>query len=247
MASPPSSALAGAAVAAQALADVLAALARSLPTSSAAAGAALVTARRIARFGAPRVSAQADVAQIAVDLVTAVQTLARATAPGDVAQLLYAAATATRACAPASASPALTRYYGLARALCVAMEAACLGEAFVAEARTGFADRQSADAARTRIRTAIDGASDRLADALGQPALILLDTAARQATASLVAEAANLRPVIRVTAGRSFPAAALAWSLYGKPDRAAELIARAGVGTPFFMPASFEALSPEGA
>lgn len=245
MASPPSSALAGAAVAAQALAGVLIALARSVPTTTQAARAALVTGRRIGRFDALRVSSRAEVAAIAAALVTTTQDLARATAAGDVASALYTAAASARACSPVSASPALTREYELARALCLALEIACLGEAFIAEARTGFTDRQSADAARARIRAAYDGASDRVAATLGQATLILLDTAARQASSALVTQAASLKPVIRVTAGRSFPAAALAWSLYADPERAGELMARANVGTPFFMPASFEALSPE--
>lgn len=245
MASPPSSALAGAAVAGGALAGVLTALVRGLPATSDSAKAALVTARRVARFDAPQVSTRSDVARIAVDLIAATQTLARSATPSDVAQLLYTAAAATQACAPASASPALTRAYALARALCAALEVACLGEAFVAEARTGFTDRQSADAARTRIRTSFDAAADRIAAALGQPTLILLDTAARQTSATLVTEAASLKPVIKVTAMASFPAAALAWSLWGDPERAGELLARNRIGTPFFMPASFEALSPE--
>lgn len=245
MASPPSSAIAGAAVAAGALASVLIVLARGLPAASDAAKPTLVTARRIALFDAPRIASRADAAAIARDLITAIQTLARATEPADVAQLLYAAAASTQACAPASASPALTRAYALARALCAAVEVACLGEAFVAEARTGFSDRPSADAARTRIRTAFDEAGDRIADALGQPTLIVLDTAARQTSASLVAEAATLKPVVQVEAAASFPAASLAWALYGDPERAADLLARNKVGTPFYMPASFEALSPE--
>ena len=245
MASPPSSAIAGAAVAAIALGDVVAGLARTLPIPVADAQAALGTCRRIGRIQAPRTTGPADVAALAATLVTTVQALARAGEPGDAAAGLYAAAAATRGCAPASASPALTRAYALARALCVGVEAACLGEAFLAEARTGFADRRAAAAARIRIRDAYVGASDRVAALLGQSALIVLDTAAREASAHLVQEAASLRPVILVQAGRSFPAAALAWSLYGDPERAGELMARNAVGTPFHMAASIEALAPE--
>lgn len=244
MASPPSSAIAGAAVAAMALADVVDGLARTLPVATATAQAARSTCRRIVRLSAPRVAVPGDVAAIAALLVSAVQSLARAGEPADAAAGLYAAATATRACAPTSASPVLTQAYGLARALCLSVEIACLGEAFLAEARTGFADRQSASAARVRIRAAYDGAADRIAAALGQAVLAVLDAAARETSAFLVVEAASLQPVIRVEAARSFPAAALGWSLYADPERAGELMERNRVGTPFHMPATFEAVSP---
>ncbi|MGU3665802.1 hypothetical protein ACLBX9_16610 [Methylobacterium sp. A49B] len=244
MAAPPSSAIAGAAAAAVALSGVVDNLARTLPTPAADAQAARATCRRIARTLAPRVIAPADVATIARSLVGTVQAIARACEPADAAAGLYAAASATQGCAPTSASPILTQAYSLARATCVAVEMACLGEAFVAEAGTGFADQQSAGAARLRIRAAYDGAADRIAAALGQEALAILDTAARETSAYLVQEAATLQPVIRVDAARSFPAAALAWSLYADPERAAELMDRNGVGTPFHMPATIEAVSP---
>ena len=51
--------------------------------------------------------------------------------------------------------------------------------------------------------------------------------------------------LIRAQAGRSFPSTALAWSLYADPTRAPELVARNRVGTPFHMPATFEALAPK--
>ena len=55
------------------------------------------------------------------------------------------------------------------------------------------------------------------------------------------------QPVVRVEASRSFPSTALAWSLYGDPTRAEELVRRARCGTPLFMPATFEAVSPQSA
>jgi len=247
MAAPPSSANAGAAVAAAALAGVVADLARTLPVPGSAKQGALAACRRTTHVLAPRITGPIEVAAIASALVGLVQTLARAAEAADAAPALYAAAIATRSCAPASASPALTRDYALARVLCLSVEMASLGEAFLAEARTGFADRQSASAARQRIRAAFDGVSDRVAAAFGQAALLILDTAARETSAYLVQEAASLQPVVRVAAGRSFPAAALAWSLYADPERAGELIARNAVGTPFHMPATIEAVSPEGA
>lgn len=244
MASPPSSAIAGAAVAAIGLSGILADLARTLPLPAATAQEGISIARRIARVQAPRLVTLSDAAAIASALVSAAQALARDAPPSDASAGLYAAATATRSCAPASASPVLTQAYGLARAVCVGMEAACLGEAFLCEARTEFGDRQAASAARDRITAALDGALDRVADALGQPAAFALTTAAGQCCARLSDLAGSLQPLIRVDAARSFPSTALAWSLYADPTRAPELVARNRVSTPFFCPATFEALAP---
>lgn len=245
MASPPSSALAGAAVSGVALAGVVADLAGSLPVATTSAQAAMVAAREVRLVTAPRIVAVSDVGAVAGSLVAAVQALARSCAPADAASALYVAAAATQACAPTSASPVLTQVYGLARALCLSVEMACLGEAFVAEARTGFADRDAASAARVRVRIAYDGAADRIAALLGEDILAIFGIAAREALAYLVQEAATIQPLIRVQAAKSFPAAALAWSLYADPERAGELMARNDVGTPFHMPAQIEAVSPE--
>lgn len=245
MASPPSSAIAGAAVSAVALADVVAGLARGLPLPAETAQSAISACRRVAVIAAPRLFALANAAAVASDLIATVQSVARDAAPADASAGLYAAAAATRGCAPISASPVLTRAYGLAVAMCVAVEAACLGEAFLCEARTDFGDRQAASAARDRITTALDGAVDRVAAALGQPAAFVLTTAAGQTCAHLVDLSGSLQPLIRAQAGRSFPSTALAWSLYADPARAPELVARNRVGTPFHMPATFEALAPK--
>ena len=245
MASPPSSAVAGAAVSATALAGVVAGLIRSLPLPASRAQPALSACRRIAGITAPRIFTLADAASVAATLIATVQGVARDAAPDDASAGLYDAAAATRACAPASASPVLTQAYSLARALCVGVEAACLGEAFLCEARTEFGDRQAASAARDRITAALDGAVDRVAAALGQPAAFVLTTAAGQTCAHLVDISGSLQPLIRAQAGRSFPSTALAWTLYADPVRAPELVARNRVGTPFHMPASFEALAPK--
>ncbi len=245
MASPPSSAIAGAAVSAVALADVVATLARGLPLPAETAQSALSGCRRISRIAAPRLFRLSDAAAIAASLVTTVQAVARDAAPGDASAGLYAAASATQACAPTTASPVLTQAYSLARALCVSVEAACLGEAFLCEARTEFGDRQAASAARDRITAALDGAIDRVAAALGQPAAFVLTTAAGQTCAHLVDVSGSLQPLIRAQAARSFPSTALAWSLYADPTRAPELVARNRVGTPFHMPATFEAVAPK--
>ena len=245
MASPPSSAVAGAAVSATALAGVVAGLVRSLPLPAARAQPALSACRRIASITAPRIFTLADAASVAATLIATVQGAARDAAPGDASAGLYDAAAATRACAPASASPVLTQAYSLARALCVGVEAACLGEAFLCEARTEFGDRQAASAARDRITAALDGAVDRVAAALGQPAAFVLTTAVNQTCAHLVDISGSLQPLIRAQAGRSFPSTALAWTLYADPARAPELVARNRIGTPFFCPAIIEAIAPK--
>ncbi|WP_375455655.1 hypothetical protein [uncultured Methylobacterium sp.] len=241
----PSSALAGAAVTAQALAGILADLTRSLPLPAAQAATLATTCRRTAQVAAPRIRSSADVAAIAAELITAAQGLARNVAPGDAAAALYAAAGLASASTPVSASPVLTRAYALARVLAVGIEAACLGEAFLAEARSGFADRPSATQARARIDTAMAGASDRIASTLGEGPLSILAGAARQCSTVLAAQATTLQPVSVVNAMRSFPSGALAWSLYADPTRAAELVRRNAVGTPLFMPATLEALTPK--
>lgn len=245
MASPPSSAIAAAAVSTVALASVVTGLVRGLPLPAETARSTLSASRRIGSIAAPRLFTISDVAGVAAALIGVVQTVARDASPGDASASLYAAAAATRGCVPTSASPALTRAYGLARALCIGVEAACLGEAFLCEARTEFGDRQAASAARDRITAALDGCVDRVAAALGQPAAYVLTTAAGQTCAHLVDLSGSLQPLIRAQATRSFPSTALAWSLYADPSRAPELVARNRVGTPFHMPATFEAVAPK--
>lgn len=242
---PPSSALASAAVAGQALSAVLLNLAGALPVAPRAQAEAMTAARRTGSILAPQLRATSDVAAMTASLILAVQALARACEPSDAAAGLYAAAGAAPGCAPTSASPILTREYGLARAVCAGFETACLGEAFLCEARTTFGDRQAASAARDRIIAAHDAALDRIATVLGQAAAFVLGTAAGQTCAHLVDVSGSLQPIVQAEAGRSMPSTGLAWSLYADPSRAAELVARNTVGTPLFMPATFEALAPK--
>ena len=244
MADVPSATLAGAAVSAGALADQVAALAGSLPLPADTATTVLSTCRRLRAVTAPRVRTTGDVAAIAVGLVGAVQSLARAAEASDASAGLYGLAVAAQTAFPVSASPVLTRRYALARALAATIEVAALGEAFVAEARTDFADRRAAGDARTRIGLAMDAARDRVAGALGQVVLAVLDTAAREASRHLVDRATSLQPVVLVQANASVPSTSLAWDLYGDPSRAVELVRRNAVGTPLFMPATIEAVSP---
>lgn len=240
----PSGAIAGAAAAAADLAGIVLDLVTGLPSPPASAESAIRTCNAIVRVSAPRVRSAADVAAIGVALVAAVSGVARDADPGDASAGLYGAAARTQGSPPRSASPILTRAYGLARALAASVEASCLGEAFLAEARTPFADRRAASEARDRIGAAYDAAADRIAGLLGQEVSAILATVARETSGHLVRLAVDLQPIVQVEAARSFPATALAWSLYGDPSRADELVRRNRCGTPLFMPARIEAVSP---
>jgi hypothetical protein len=240
----PSGVLAGGAVSAAALAGIVGEVAASLPLPDAVATASATATRRIIRVAAPRVTSLADIAAIGASLVSTVQAIARAAEPRDAATLLYVAGARASVTFPRSASPALTRDYGLARALAAGVETACLGEAFLAEARTEFPDRRAATEARDRIGSSLDAAVDRIAATLGQAVVAVIMRVARETSGHLVRMSADLQPVVRVDAQRSAPSTALAWHLYGDPQRAGELVDRNRCGTPLFMPASIEAVAP---
>lgn len=240
----PSGAVAGAAAGAMALAAILQDLAAGLPLPEADAGAVASTARRIAVVYAPRLTLRSEVAAVAGLLAVGVRSVARAARPRDAAPALYAAADAASVAYPTSASPALTRFYALARSLAAGVEAVALGEAFLAEARTEYADRRAATDARARVTAALDASTDRIAGALGPVVYARLAAVAREVSTHLARQAADLQPIVQVEAGRSYPSTAVAWTLYGDPARAPELVARNQVGTPLFMPARLEAVSP---
>lgn len=240
----PSSALAAEAVSAIALANIVGDLTRALPLPGATALKVSASCRRLAEISAPRLRSPADVGALSEALIGNVQAAARAAIPADASAVLYEAAALAAFAYPATSSPVLTRAYGLARALAASIEAACLGEAFLAEARTAYPDRRAAAQARARIEAAMERASDRIAATLGQAVLGILSTAARECSAFIVQAATSLRPVIRVEGMRSFPSTALAWALYADPAMAPDLVARNRCGTPLFMPATLEALAP---
>ncbi|KTS30868.1 hypothetical protein NS228_06160 [Methylobacterium indicum] len=239
----PSSALAAAAVSADTLAGLVLDLVAGLPVDTATAQTIGRAARR-ARFLAPRIVTQADVAAIARILTRAIRDVARAATPGDASTALYAAAAGAREAYPRTASPALTRAYRFAQALAAGIEVSCLGEAFLAEARSAFVDRPSGDRARSRIGAAMEASGDRIAGLLGQATYGALNQVALQAGAYLAQEVATLRPVVVVQAQAARPSTALAYALYGDPARGAELVARNAIATPLFCGPTIEALSP---
>ncbi|RXF67681.1 hypothetical protein [Hansschlegelia zhihuaiae] len=239
----PSDALPAAAATARALAALVARLSERLSTGR-DADARCRGACGLASEDAAMIRSQADVGALAARLITAVQRLARAAEQGSVVRTFYATATEASTAAPSSASTILTQRFGLARALAAALECALLTEAFLAEGRAGAADRRAALDARARIRTAFDGAVDRIARELGPEAGELLTATAQRMSRHLAETAATLKPVVRVETATSYPPTALAWRLYGDPGRAGELLASARCGTPMFMPTVFEAPSP---
>ena len=244
MADIPSGALAAAAVTAIGLARLVATLGRRLPITTEIAAEVVLTCRRIERVSAARARGPEDIGTIGGDLVGAIQAIARDAEAADAALALYETAAATRLAAPTSASPALTADYAFARAFASGIEVACLGEAFLAEARSAFSDRQAADAARSRINAACDAAYDRIGAVLGEEVAAVLAEVGRRTSGHLVELATSLQPIVRVQATRSFPSTSLAWSLYGDPARADELVRRNRCGTPLFMPAAIEAVAP---
>ena len=243
MADIPSSALAGAAASAASLSRVVLDLLAALPTNPSTAQAVGRDVRRAALL-APRIALPADVGTIGRILTRSVRDLARAAPPADASAALYETAARARDTYPRFASPVLTRAYRLAQALATGLEVSCLGEAFLAEARSSFADRPSGDRARARIAAAMDASGDRIAGLLGRAVYGALNKVALQTGSYLAQEVATLRPVVRVEALASRPSTALAYALYGDPARGAELVARNAVGTPLFCGPTLEALSP---
>lgn len=228
----------------------LALLGSRLNLPEAAATALRGRANLVATILTPRIDQAGMTA--AIGRVVAEQAIAVGTAMAgidggarDAAPAFYDVAAFLMTGLPPTVSPAKQRAGGLARALLACGEAAMLGQAFLAEARSDFADRQSAVEARARIAASLDEAADRIAAAAGAAVHAILSQAARHATDFLIAQASELRPVVRVDATRSWPSTALAWALYGDPARAGEMVLRNRCGTPLFMPSTIEALSPD--
>lgn len=124
-------------------------------------------------------------------------------------------------------------------AITAAARALALGEA---QARRTYADRPEAVAARAEAMAVFDDVLARI----GRAGLDLLDSLS--AMAGLVAELAqrqeaDIAPLITVSANRPLPALVWAWSLYGNPARADELVQRSGATHPGFLPERFEALA----
>lgn len=230
---------------ARALASVLDTLGRGLPLSPDQAARVRSTVYLVSAILAPRITTGADVGTIGQTLAAAAAAIAGDVTPRDGAPAFATAAAAAAIAAPVSSSPALTRFGTFARMLAGCLEAAFLGQGFVLEAKTDFADRQSAIAARTRIAAAMDGAIDRIAANTGLAVVELLTTVANTASGHIATIATDLKPIVRVNTLRSAPSTALAYELYGDPSRADDLVVRNSCGTPLFMPVAIDALAPD--
>lgn len=235
---------AGSYAAARALAQALLATTRQLALTGAVATEAARAADLVQTVLAPRITGTDRVAEIGEVLVAALRAIGTDAAPRDAAPAFFAMASAAAQVVPVTASPGLTRQNALARALAACVEAAALGEAFLAEARTDHTDRRAAAAARARIARAVDAATDRIARNAGGTVYGIVSEVARVCSEHLVTVSNDLRPLVQVQTPRSMPATALAWALYGDPARAEELVARNRVGASLFMPTTIEAVSP---
>lgn len=229
---------------AKALAAVLQALANRLPLSQAAALQARSTVYLITAIQAPAIVSPVEVAAIGQTFAVAVAAIAADVEASDAAPAFADAAASASIAAPVFTSPARTVAGALARLLAACCEAALRGQSFVAEAKSDFVDQQSALAARSRIVTAMDGATDRIGAAAGLDVISLLSQVANTCSDHLVTLAADLKPLVQVQTQRSVPSSVLAWELYGDPERGEELVARNRTMTPLFMPTKVVALAP---
>ncbi len=226
------------------LAVTLESLGTALPLSATAALALKRSVYLITAIQAPAITAVTDVATIGRTFVVAVAAVAADVSAADAAPAFATAAAASAVAAPTFASPARTIAGAFGRALAACVEAAFLGQSFVAESKIDFGDQGSAVAARARIVAAMEGAIDRIADGAGQDVVALLQQVALTTTDHIATMAADLRQVVQVGTTRSAPSTAVAWALYGDPTRAPELVARNAVACSIFMPTRFQALDP---
>jgi prophage DNA circulation protein len=186
-----------------------------------------------------------DIASVVSDAIGLAREIARASSDPDVASPVWKdAAIRCAALQNASASPAVRRAAALADAIAGVGEAACLGEYAIALSQGSFTDRQSALVAKQALTNNVGDALERVAATAGEEVWAAVSSAIEMAAGYLVDRSLDLRPVVRITAPMSLPATGAAWALYGDPQRADDLLDRNRVGTPAFMPISFEALAP---
>lgn len=224
------------------LVGIVAGIRAALPVAEEAAARidASLGRLRAASVGVTSVAAIAEAGGVLCDVL---RDIGREASAEQVEPVMLAAASGFGTVVPVSSSLAVTLSSDLARALAACVEAAVLAEASVAAASRGYGDRPSALAARARLAEVAGPALERIAQLAGEGVWRASSDSVRFALDHLSRAALDLKPVVRIAAARSFPATALAWRLYGDPERAAELVDRNRVSTPAFMPAEFEALS----
>lgn len=186
-----------------------------------------------------------ELGDLASRLLVLARDLGRASQTADIAIGVWKAAQAQcAALQAASSSVAVTLASGLGNAVAALIEAACLGEYAVALSQGSFSDRRSALDAKATLDSDVGPALERIASVCGEDVWAAASQAVGHAADYLSARALDLRPIILVSSPVSLPATAVAWALYGDPQRASEIVARNRVGTPALMPLSFEALAP---
>lgn len=175
-------------------------------------------------------------------LAEAAIALGDAAEPAALLQAIIAAGLPADPPAPSVTTPASAARFDnavQAVALTAAIRAIAVAEGF---ARRVFTDRQEAITARALAAAVFD-------DALARAGRAGLDLARElSAMKGLVAElttrrAANLAPIITVSAPQRLPALWWAWRLYADPNRAEGLAARARAPHLAVMPTRFEALA----
>ncbi len=187
-----------------------------------------------------------DIAALVVETITASRDIARLSSDADSAAAAWLIATGKCAALQASdtVSPATRSASRLSDAIAGCAEAACLGEYAIALSQGSFTDRPSALSAKQALSNAATGAVERIARVSGADVWEAITTAVERASDHLADRSLDLRPVVLVTTPQTMSASAMAWALYGETQRAAELVDRNRVGTPAFMPTTIEALAP---
>jgi len=131
-----------------------------------------------------------------------------------------------------------------ALAMAAAVEGSILGAYALGVARSVLRDRRAVEAARRALLDRAEPILERVAIHLGSAAYDALAEVIRQAASHLSQLALDLAPLVIVDVPRSLPATALAFHLYGDPERAQELVGLNGVSTPLFMPTRVIAYAP---
>ncbi len=141
-------------------------------------------------------------------------------------------------------SPGINRQQGLARCASALIEGACWQEAAVAIISRPPQARADASFLRSRIAAGVEPVLDRVADLCGAPAYDAIRATVDTAIKGLDRLILELAPLAQISFERRVPSTVAAWLLYGDPDRAEGLVARAQTLTPFLMPRTFLAQAP---
>lgn len=110
--------------------------------------------------------------------------------------------------------------------------------------RQAFSARPEAVAARGIVSAVIFRARD-LISGFEEDGGILLAQIDAAVASYLTVLAADLAPLVQVSAGAQLPALWWSWYLHATPDRAGEIAARAGAVHPSFLPPSFQTVAPD--